>query len=73
MTYDIGQDVLLLEQMGEVYAQPLHAYVVSNQLDSLLYQYMIMIDGKRRGTLVLEDWLAPAEIVINEIFDTPWE
>lgn len=75
-TFNIGDDVLLLRLMGEELQPPLRAYVVRTEIASLTYSYMLSVtslSGKQRSVMVKEDWICPADLLIQEQPDTPWE
>lgn len=85
MTYQVGEEVILNRLMGEDVNPPVRVQITdqANVLEKgRLFQYEIAMNAKSIQTgrevknlkcWVKAEWLAPAQIVINEAPETPWD
>lgn len=71
MTYERGETVLVHRLTGGVLKEPITATVLKPLEHSSLYAYRVR--SGIHDMNVREAWLAPFEIVIQEIPDTPWD
>lgn len=70
MKYQPGDEVLVYHLTGGGLGNPMRARVLG-PVRSRIYQYKVE-DGERER-FVRESWMCPADILIEEVPDTPWD
>lgn len=69
--YDPGDQVLVSHVTGGPLVKPLVATILKPLERSRIYAYVVR--SGIHDINVREDWLAPAEVIIQEVPDTPWD
>lgn len=69
--YECGERVLVHRVTGGDLTEPLIATILKPLEQSRIYAYVVR--SGIHDINVRENWLAPAETVIQEVPDTPWD
>lgn len=69
--YQPGDQVLVYKVTGGITESPFRASVIGPVAHSSLYNYRLECD--RTVFNVKDEWICPADVVIEEVCDTPWE
>lgn len=71
MKYEPGDEVLVRRTTGSALEQPQRCKILGPSKRSSLYAYQV--EWGDHAINVKEDWISPADMIIQELSDTPWE